>query len=259
MIIVLCVHVSQDKRQNFSIGNISGTNGVLCLTFDDRHFDSWTNAIPMFRKYNAKVTFYPHGNLSKEDLQRLCILHSPENGGHSIGCHTVSHSRLPSLLDKALDFYVWYKELRPQIKQLASCNIKGENFAYPFNDRTKESDCFLLGYFDRLRVGIHSSYITNHISIVSLDDVFYPKSEVGNIRVVNSIGIGEWYQTDVQDICKGIKRISERDEVLVLFSHGIYDDADSINMKTTWLETILECARTNKVECLGFDDLPVTY
>ena len=63
---MLCVHVSQDKRQNFSIGNISGTNGVLCLTFDDRHFDSWTNAIPMFRKYNAKVTFYPHGNLSKE-------------------------------------------------------------------------------------------------------------------------------------------------------------------------------------------------
>jgi len=231
-----------------------GTNGILCLTFDDRHFDSWTNISGTLRKYNARVTFFPCGKLTDEDCKKLKFLHDKE--GHSIGCHSVSHGSIPAKLDRMFNWCVWYTEIYPQVGTLEKYGIVPQVFAYPYNDCNERSDKFLLDYFKLLRVGVHSGYTTNGVSIVELADVFYRYNDLHKVSKMKSVGVGDYYSTDVADICRGIERIATNNEVLVLFSHGIYDNADFINMKTEWLVEILECCRSNNVSCVGMDELP---
>ena len=33
--------------------------GILCLTFDDSHWENWEKALPVFEKHGAKATFFP--------------------------------------------------------------------------------------------------------------------------------------------------------------------------------------------------------
>ena len=41
-------------------------HGKLCLTFDDRFFDSWIKADEVFKKYDAHVTFFVCGKIDLE-------------------------------------------------------------------------------------------------------------------------------------------------------------------------------------------------
>ena len=34
----------------------ANARGILCLTFDDSHFDDWEAVLPLFEKYNARAT-----------------------------------------------------------------------------------------------------------------------------------------------------------------------------------------------------------
>ena len=67
-------------------------HGIVFFTFDDRNFDGWLQAIPLFEKYNAHATFMVSGEIDQDTAQKIKTL---QEHGHSIGLHTKTHSDMP--------------------------------------------------------------------------------------------------------------------------------------------------------------------
>ena len=127
----------------------SETRGVLCLTFDDSHFDDWEAVIPLFEKYNARATFFARGELPPRHIAGMRRL---SEAGHSIGLHGRLHVRAPVYLgEHGTD--TWLRdEILPQIDICRSAGLPTRNFAYPYNARTDETDGILRVHgFARLR------------------------------------------------------------------------------------------------------------
>ena len=53
---------------------MTAAEGTLCLTFDDRYFENWKNTIPLFRKYNAKVTFFVYGEIDAQAVYLISLI-----------------------------------------------------------------------------------------------------------------------------------------------------------------------------------------
>ena len=83
----------------------------------------------------------------------------------------------------------------------------------------------------------------------------FPTRELPRRRVMGGVGVGPYYNTDIEDICRGIRRAAERDEVFVLYSHDICENPNKVSMHTEWLEKILATARECGVDVKGFKEL----
>ena len=231
--------------------------GILCLTFDDAHWKNWEKTIPVFEKHGAKATFFPSGDLNAEALACLKKL---DEAGHTVGCHSRSHRDAPAFFKNVSGTMYVRKEITPQKKALASVGINPEFFAYPNNRRDEDTDAQLAFQFKRFRAGCgvtRKDYYSpsNKTSITEFDCAFFPTGELPRHRVMGGVGVGAYYNTDIDDICRGIKRAAERNEVFVLFSHDICANPGKISMSTEWLEKILATARECGVAVKGFREL----
>lgn len=234
--------------------------GVLILSFDDRNFDGWEQALPLFAKYGAHATFFIHGDFDAQTVRTAKRLMA---GGHSVGLHGRHHANVPETIEvKGWKGYC-RDELDTVLRQCTVAYIPVRNFAYPNGRGTDETDEFLLGRFDRVRStskarpydpkGERRAELK---PLVTDERVFFPVVELPKRRVLPSVLLGEAYNTDIDDVVACVKRAGAHKETLVLTSHGIGPDAKHIDMKTEWLERILAVARESGVEVLGFDELP---
>ena len=227
--------------------------GVLCLTFDDRNFDSWTNALPIFAKYDAHATFFPHGKLEEAELEKLGLL---SRAGHSVGIHTISHQNVLPKFDRFLGAWRFYvRDVLPQIWSLRKMDVRPCAFAYPYGNHSAASDEWLGLRFRFVRGAEMRCYVTNGVSLVSCDRVFIPIASIRQETYLPAVAVGEAYKTDIEDLCRGIKRLGGRDEMLCLFSHDIRQDAMGNGMKTDWLVTLLDTAQKYNVQVKGLDEL----
>ncbi len=129
----------------------ANARGILCLTFDDSHFDDWEEVMPLFEKYNARATFFARGELTPRYVAGMRRL---SEAGHSIGLHGRLHVRAPVYVgERGAD--AWLRdEVLPQVEICRSAGLPFTSFAYPYNARTDETDGLLRGYgFARLRSG----------------------------------------------------------------------------------------------------------
>lgn len=236
-------------------------HGVLCLTFDDRNWDRWVAAMPLFEKYGAHASFFPNGSL---DATALASLRRLADAGHTVGPHTQNHADAPQYFERHGGEAYWQKELKPQMDAFAKVGIHPRSMAYPNNRRTDETDAFLATKgFRRFRAGYPGvrPYDPKHLKtaglrpLVEVDEVFLPVDRLADTAWMRGVGVGEAYNTDIDDICAGIRRAAKNGEAIVFFSHNIAADAGSINMKTAWLERMLATARDAGMDILGFDDL----
>ena len=237
--------------------------GVLILTFDDRNFEDWERAMPLFAKYGAHATFFISGEFDPMTLRTVKRLKAD---GHSIGLHGQHHANVPETIAKKGWQGFCESELDKVKRQCEASDVQVRNFAYPNGYRTEESDKLLLGRFDRIRGPIargvrpydpRGEKKSSLKPLVTDERVFFPVAELPKCRVLDRVLIGEFYNTDIDDVVACVKRASERKEVLVLASHGIHPNAKKIHMKTEWLEKILAAARDANVAVLGFDDIPL--
>lgn len=234
-------------------GTTSCLAGVLCLTFDDRCFDSWTNALPIFAKYDAHATFFPYGKLEKADLEKLDLL---VRAGHSVGIHTVGHQNVLPKFNRFLGAWRFYvRDVFPQIWSLRKIGVSPRAFAYPYGSHSTASDEWLGHRFQFVRGAEMRCYVTNGVSLASCDRVFIPIASIRQGTYLPAVAVGEAYKTDIEDICRGIKRLDGRDEMLCLFSHDISEDAKGNGMKTDWLETLLDTAHEYNVQVKGLNEL----
>lgn len=211
--------------------------GILLLTFDDRNLDSWCEAMPIFAEYGAHATFFPCGYLSDEDMTKIKLL---VNAGHSVGTHTVSHTKVPQQIGGVLrNWRFWRKEIAPHEKMFSKYGLQLKYFAYPYNDYTKASDEMLCSKFALLRAGTAQQYARLNRNMGGRLD---------------ASGIGEYYETNIDEVCAEIIAIATNDKVLCLYSHAIYPDATSNNMKSEWLRKICETAKMYDVRVLSFEE-----
>ena len=70
----LCKSVDKEKIMSETERYFPGKRGVLCLTFDDRNFQYWLAAMPIFRKHGAKASFFIRGEINAEALEVIAAL-----------------------------------------------------------------------------------------------------------------------------------------------------------------------------------------
>ena len=228
--------------------------GILVLTFDDPRYDDWIRQLPLFERYGAHATFFPCGHIGTNEIAKLKRLAA---AGHSIGIHTEHHRDADRAFAEEGAHTFLRNEIEPQLKACADAGLGIRYLAYPNNRHTPMTDGFLAGRFRRFRAGVRdmTGYRTNGTSIVTLDRAFFPVADLPKHRVMEGTGVGAYYSTDIEDLCRGVRRAAERDEVLVLFSHDISEHPGRVGMRTEWLERLLATAKECGVAVRGFDEL----
>ena len=239
-----------------------GASGILVLSFDDRNFDGWEKAIPLFAKHGAHATFFVSGDIDNAAVRTMKKLSA---AGHSVGLHGQTHANADVAIAAMGAEKYWDEEIRPQADRMYWAYLPVTSFAYPNCRRTNESDeLFYSKGYDRVRGGVKGATPyepegekqADRKPLAANEAVFVPASELPKRRRLDTITVGEAYRTDIGEILACIRRAAERKEVLVVTSHDIAPDAKGIHMKTEWLEKMLALARELNLPVLGFDELP---
>jgi hypothetical protein len=238
-----------------------GSRGVLLLTFDDRNFAGWEAARPLFAKYGAHATFFVSGDFSQENvrsLKRLAL------DGHSIGLHGLNHLNADeAVAERGAERY-YAEEVWPQTDRAQRYYVPYKCFAYPNCRRNDETDTlFREKGFQHVRGGVKGATPYDpegnkqaaRKPLVEDDAVFFPASDLPNRFRIDTIIVGEAYRTDIDEICACLRRAAVRKEVVCITSHDIAPDANGINMKTEWLDSILSEAKALGLSMPGFDEL----
>jgi len=125
--------------------SINDTNKMIAITFDDG-FDSWTDTIPLFKKYNAKGTFFLNSiflensnldvfkkNISVFDESKFINrkgIYDLVNSGQLIGSHTHEHHQISRLkIDELI------QEIEINLEFLSEFSDNVNHFAIPYGMR----------------------------------------------------------------------------------------------------------------------------
>ena len=237
--------------------------GVLILSFDDRNFKGWRDAIPLFDKYGAHATFFVSGEIDNDVVRTMKLLRAH---GHSIGLHGLRHADADTAVAKLGDFWKYYDEdIAKQKRTCDVCYVPVTSFAYPNCRRTEETDKgFYQAGYERVRGGVKDAAPfdpkgvkqKDRKPLVTNEAVYFPAADLPKHRLINTVIMGEAYHTDINEICDCLRRVAKNREVISITSHDIGPDAKFIHMKTEWLETMLKLAKELGIQVLGFDELP---
>ena len=223
-------------------------HGIVGLSFDDQHFDQWEAALPLFAKYDARVTFCVVGT------NRIDFLRKAVSNGHEIASHGLYHSDVPPAVGKKGEDRYWATEMEPQLEVFRAAGIPVFSFAYPNGVRTPATDeMFFRHGFTRVRGSDKAFPNPNPYDpkgekrdrwrpIATAGHMFVPATDFLTAKSVRNVIMGECYHTDIEDVLRAVARAGTRAEALFLVSHGIAPNAHGISMKTEWLERLLASA-----------------
>ncbi len=225
-------------------------HGIVCFTFDDSRYREWLAQMELFKKYNAKATFFYNREITQEVAESMHFL---RKNGHSIGLHTVHHKDCRE--DTDMQNYFDH-EIKPQLDAAEKYGIKSiRYFAYPNNRHTSESDRFLSKHFTRFRAGLGGKRPKGYW-IANEESAFIPLSEIPERNILGGCGIGKYYTSTVENLDTALCKAARENKLIVFFSHGIHSNADEIDMPTELLEHLLKKATDLQMQIAGFDQLP---
>lgn len=230
------------------IFTMTASGGTLCLTFDDHYLENWIKAIPLFKKYNAKATFFVCGEVDSKVIASMKTL---QDAGHTIGLHGINHAKSVDYVQKNGPVEFMKNEIIPQLEICRKNGIKIRAFAYPNSQRSHETDNELFKEFDFLRTSwaeIRKKDIpvadTNgcFIKKISAKQLFYGFPSSGNFNM--------------EEVKAAMKRAAEENSVLVLYAHNITEEIPpSHHIAVSQLTQLLEYAKTLKLSIKGFNEL----
>lgn len=232
------------------------TKSGLVLTFDDCTLQSWKKQMPLFKKYDARVTFFID-DFYKLDKEQIEVLKDLQQAGHAVGCHGLRH-------EKAVDYYqtngmekYLRDEIEPVLQAMKQHGFTPTCFAYPYSSNDETTDAALLKLFRHLRSGSHSPAQR----LADKDDIFV---KVGDIAGTGLLCGGSCQPHQVDDDVVGqtitaLQRAKENDEILILYAHDIRMPAEKgpkNYIAIEPLEKILNYAQQIGLRFYSFDDLP---
>lgn len=228
----------------FPAGAGGRPRGAVCFTFDDYHGGNWLNALPLFRKYNAHVTFFIVGEITPEKAE---VMKQLQAAGHTIGLHTLHHRCAPPFIREHGETRYIEEEIIPQLNACREYGLAVRSFAFPNNLHDEECDRMLAPFFDHLRAGRASTETA----------LYYPLKTMPHKCCLKGTGIGAYYNSRLSDLKNGIARAGETDSVLVFFSHNIgpREKITPIDTPVEWLEELLAHAGALNIGMAGFDEL----
>lgn len=226
----------------------AASRGTLCLTFDDRFFSSWLKSDEIFKKYNARVTFFVSGKI---DDQAIPVLKKLQQAGHTIGLHALNHAKFLVYTEKHGKGAYTKKQIMPQLEVCQKNNIKIRAFAYPYSQRSVESDAELFKTFDFLRTNCAEVKKSTE-PLVKADGCF-----AKNVRKKQLFhGFPASGHFNMQEIKNAMKRAAEENAVLVFYAHDITrQEKKTHHISQARLIQILEYAQTLKMSVRGMNEL----
>ncbi len=235
--------------------------GVILLSFDDRGFDGWTAALPVFDKYRAHATFFVCGPIDKKAIDAMKLLCAK---GHTVGLHGLGHRNADKAVADMGEETYWKEEIEPQLNICRMLKMPISSFAYPNCRRTDATDA--LFYSKGFRYVRGSTGLAPHDPkglkqagrrpLSTCDGAFIPSSSIVSNRLLRTTILGAFYHTDTNDLVRCIERAHERDEALVLTSHDIAEKPSGIGLPLSWLELILSKSEELGMAVVGYDELP---
>lgn len=226
----------------------------LVLTFDDRNFDDWLAALPLFDQYGVKATFFISGPIDARALEvsRQLIAH-----GHAIGSHSVHHLKaLDFVREHSMEEYL-RQEIQPQLDAWHAAGIPITAFAFPSSSSDAATERALLQVFRHLRTG---GPMAPGDRLSDCAPFFTPLAQVPARGALPSKGID--YAPTREDrtfeqLDAALTRAATRGEVLTLYAHGIRRLGGKGHFITPQaLEHLFTKARELKLAFYTFDQLP---
>lgn len=235
--------------------------GTILLSFDDRGFDGWIAALPMFDKYRAHATFFVSGPIDKKAIDAMKLLVAK---GHTVGLHGLRHRNADKAVADMGEAMYWKEEIEPQLNICRMLKIPISSFAYPNCRRTDATDA--LFYSKGFKYVRGSTGLAPHDPkglkqagrrpLSECDGAFIPSSSIVPDKLLRTTILGAFYHTDTNDLVRCIERAHERDEALVLTSHDIAEKPSGIGLPVSWLELILSKSEELGMAVVGYDELP---
>ena len=226
---------------------MANRKGTLCLTFDDLYLNSWKKALPFFAEYQAHVTFFIWGTVDStviSDLKKL------QDAGHSIGLHSINHTRAADYQKEHGKGAYTRDEILSQLDSCRKNNIQIRSFAYPFSQRTEETDQELFKYFDFLRTNC-SLVKAAGVPLSKADGCFV--KQVGKKQLF--YGFPSSGDFNIDEVKAAMKRASEENAVLVFYAHNIVENPQRNNITYSQLKQILDYAKTLGMSICGMNEL----
>jgi len=224
-------------------------SGILLLTFDDCDIVGWTAAMPLFHDFRAHVTFSISGEITTEVA---AFMRTAQAAGHTVGLHTVHHANAPEYIEENGAEAYFRNEVEPQLAVCAKTGVKCHEFAFPNNRYNDAALALLSPYFKRFRAG---NGVPKNEHLADFDKGFIPRTRLASTVVFGGRGVGEYYESKLDDIFDALGRAAKNDEAVTFFSHGIASSAKGVNMPLEILTPMLEEARRLDMEIHGLDDL----
>jgi peptidoglycan-N-acetylglucosamine deacetylase len=228
----------------------------IVLTFDDRGVDQWVKQIPLFAKYDAKVTFFVDNfhTLKPEQIEGLRQLKA---AGHTVGCHGVAHRKAVDTIAKVgVEEYLSI-EIDPAVQRMTDAGLAPTSFAYPSSQRNAESDQALEKSFRHLHGG---TGVPEGTRIADLNTIFYTPKAIADTHCLIGTGIdytGTEKRPDyLEQINEAMDRAKAKGEVVVFYAHGISAKGPGHHIPPKALEAILAHAQAIGLGTLTYDDLP---
>lgn len=229
------------------------TKGGIVMTFDDRNFDDWVKAIPLFDEFGVKATFFISGKIDGPAIEAIRQLRSH---GHAIGSHSVHHLKAVEYCqEKSPDEYV-RNEIQPQLQEFSSATVTPTSFAYPMSRNDAVTDETLLKVFRHLRTG---KSMTKGERISEIDEFFVPVSEISDHGCLFAKGIDfAPIKPDrtFEQIDAALARAAWNQEILVLYAHQIKETGTGNFVTPKALARVISKAKELGLEFYTFDQLP---
>lgn len=132
----------------------TATDGGIALAIDDNAIVDWYALRPVFQHYGAHITFF----VSRWDQQppaAIDQLLQLAADGHELEPHTVNHLHaLPYVEQHGLDAWL-ADEVDPSIAIMRQNGFEPQFFAYPFGERSMETDRAVLSRVAAVRATGH--------------------------------------------------------------------------------------------------------
>jgi len=215
----------------------------IFISFDDRYVDEWFELRPLFKKYQARITFFVthFDSLTTEQVEKLRIL---QQDGHEIGLHGAMHVLSEHYIkEHSMSDYL-KQEIVAGINAMNKAGFYPTSFAYPYSAKYWGTDRELLNYFYVLRSEVP---FKKDQDITSIDEIYYPFE---GDRLIYSISLDMASGLSPTAVESGMKRAVSKKEVLMLYGHKPKTSFD-----ITFLEEILRLAAKNDLKFFRASDL----
>ncbi len=220
----------------------------IAFTFDDRYVEEWYSARDLFNKYNIHATFFI-AHPEKLTEEQVSMLHSLQDDGHEIACHSMNHIDAPEFLkNHSINQYL-NQEVLPAINKMKGFGFTVKTYAYPFGKNTPESDKALLKYFKVLRKA------TYNIENGDMDKIDRTFTKINKDRVVDAMGIDYEYKIPLSNLETAMKRANVRNEILVLHAHKIVETGSGYAISRDYLEQAFKLAQQYQLKSLRISEL----